>query len=137
MQSLGGAAASGEQGVHDGVDGEQADGRGDALAHLTDRHGEQCAPVGLPRHVQGGADERGHGAQRGRHGQVQARVLVLRPAQVVAQRSAEQLLFGVGDPRLGHLHRSEEPLHGVPPEVGQFSARYDGPWMSMWKMAAV
>ncbi|WP_327488306.1 MULTISPECIES: hypothetical protein [unclassified Streptomyces] len=56
MQPLGGVAAAGEQGMHDGVDGEQADGGGDALADLADRHGEQRPPVGAPRHAQGGAD---------------------------------------------------------------------------------
>ncbi|MER6408719.1 hypothetical protein ABT269_35705 [Streptomyces viridosporus] len=122
VQPLGGAATAGEQGVHDGVDGEQSGGSGDALADLADPDRKQGTPVGLPRHAQCGADERGHGAQRRHHGQVQGRVLVLGPAHVVAQGATEQLVFGVGDLGIGHRDRSEEPLHRAPP-AGQSVAR--------------
>ncbi|WP_425588696.1 hypothetical protein [Streptomyces sanyensis] len=122
VQTVGSAAAAGEQGVHDGVDGEQAGRSGDALADLARPDGEQGPPVGLPRHAQRGADQRRHGAQRGHHGQVQRRVLVLGPAHVVAQRAAEQLVFGVGHLRIGHRDGAEEPLHRAPP-AEQFAAR--------------
>ncbi len=127
VQPFGGAAGAGQQGVHHGVDGEQAGGRGDALADLADPDREQGTPVGLPRHAQRGADERGHGTQRGHHGQVQGRVLVLGPAHVVAQGPAEQLVLGVGHLRVGHPDRAEEPLHRAAP-AGPFSPRYDGPF---------
>jgi hypothetical protein len=129
--------ARAEQRVHDAVHGEQSDGGRDTLPDLARRDGEQRAPVRVPRHPQGRADQLRHRAERGQQCQVEAGVLVFRPAHVVAQRAAEQLPFGIRDLGLGHPYPSEEPLHRTPPDVGQFRARYEGPWVSSWKTATV
>lgn len=64
-------------------------------------------------------------------------MLMLGPAHVVAQRPAEELAFCLGYLGLRHADLAEESLHSLPPCVGQFRARWDGPWVIMWKMAVV
>lgn len=91
-----------EQRVHHGVDRQQTHGRRDALPDLAHTDDQQRRLVRRPCPAQRTADQPGHGADRREHGQIQSGMLVLGKTQVVAQRPAEQLLFGCGDHRLDH-----------------------------------
>lgn len=111
---------AGEEMREDPVDGDQPDGLTDAPADLGRRDQAQGIAVGPPRQLHRQRDQLGQPDHHGPQPELKEGVIVCVPAEVVAQRPAEQRLLGGRPHRLLHRLVPAPPPHATSPPAGAY-----------------